>query len=99
MIQAEESKWVPELTAHVVYLALSMFDNEQADMLHKLDTMEGKKLEKVPVFQQLVKTFIRTELAAWPFEKEAELKAHAVFQDSPHAGGKDRWELLRKRVA
>lgn len=97
-VQAEEAKWAPALTAHAAYLALSPFDNEQADMLHKLDTMEAKKLEKVPVFQQLVKTFIRTELAAWPFASEAELKAHAVFQDSPHAGGKDRWELLRKRV-
>lgn len=98
MIQAEESKWMPELTAHVAYLALSMFDNEQADMLHKLDTMETKKLDKVPVFKQLVKTFIRSELAKWPVANEADLRSHAVFQDAPHEGGADRWELLRKRV-
>jgi len=98
IVQADESKWKPNLTAHAVYLALSMFDNEQADMLHKLDTMEAKKLDKVPVFQQLVKTFIRRELTSWPFANEKELRAHAVFQDAPHEGGDTRWELLRKRV-
>merc|ERR1719160_2238964 len=40
IVQDEEAKWKPALTAHAIYLGLSMYDNEQADMLHKLDTME-----------------------------------------------------------
>lgn len=98
IVQADESKWMPALTAHAVYLCLSMFDNEQADMLLKLDTMETKKLEKVPVVHSLVKMFIRNELAPWPFAAEADLKKLAIFQDSPHDGGAARWELLRKRT-
>jgi len=96
--QDDEQKWKAALSAHAVYLALSMFDNEQSDMLHKIDTTEAKKLEKMQAFQQLVKVFIRKELTVWPFAFESEVKAHPVFQDSPHEGGKERWELLRKRV-
>jgi 26S proteasome regulatory subunit N5 len=98
IVQEDEAKWKPILTAHVVYLTLAMFDNEQADMLHKLDTMEAKKLDKVPVFKQLVKIFIRKELAPWPLKDDAELHAHAVFQDAPHEGGADRWIMFRKRL-
>jgi len=98
IVQEDEAKWKPILTAHVLYLALSMYDNEQKDMLHKLDTNEGKNLEKVPVFQRLAKIFIRQELQTWPLPDETELKAHVVFQDSPHEGGAARWELFRKRL-
>lgn len=98
MVQDDESKWKPALTAHAVYLCLAMFDNEQSDMLLKLDGMETKKLDKTPVFQQLLKTMIRKELSAWPLASDAELKAHAVFTDSPHEGGAARYELLRKRI-
>jgi len=106
--QADESKWKAALTAHALYLGLAMFDNEQADMLHKVDTTEAKKLEKTPAYQQLVKVFIRNELTVWPFANEAEVKAHVIFQEAPHKdgqgkdilheGGKERWEMLRKRV-
>jgi len=96
--QADEQKWKAALTHHCVYLALAMFDNEQSDMLHKLDQMETKKLEKVPVFQSLVKTFIRKELCKWPLQGESDLKSHPVFAETPYEGGKDRWDILRKRV-
>jgi len=98
MVQDDESKWKPALTAHTVYLVLSMFDNEQSDLMNKLDTMEAKKLDKVPVVKQLLKTFIKKELTPWPYSNEAEIKAHVAFQDAPHEGGAARWELLRKRV-
>jgi len=98
IVQEDESKWKPILTAHAVYLALSMFDNEQSDLMHKLDTMEAKKLDKVPHFKALIKTFIRKELAPWPVDNEADLKTHAVFQETPHEGGAARWDLLRKRI-
>merc|ERR1712232_459884 len=98
IIQDEESKWKPALTAHAVYLSLANFDNEQADMLHKLDKMEAKKMEKVPAFRQLVKIFIKQELVQWPLANEADPKAHPAFLDSPHEGGASRWELFRKRV-
>lgn len=96
--QADEAKWKTALTCHVIYLACAPFDNEQNDMLNRLDTLEAKKLEKVPAFDQLVKIFIRKELAPWPLPSEADLRSHEVFQDAPNDGGTNRWELLRKRV-
>jgi len=98
IVQDDESKWKPALTSHTVYLVLSMYDNEQADMMNKLDLMEAKKLDKVPVCKELLKTFIKKELTPWPFTNEGDLKAHIAFQDAPHEGGAARWELLRKRV-
>eukprot|EP00427_Karlodinium_veneficum_P055023 CAMPEP_0169412810 /NCGR_PEP_ID=MMETSP1017-20121227/61019_1 /TAXON_ID=342587 /ORGANISM="Karlodinium micrum, Strain CCMP2283" /LENGTH=430 /DNA_ID=CAMNT_0009520179 /DNA_START=71 /DNA_END=1365 /DNA_ORIENTATION=+ len=49
-------------------------------------------------FPDVVKIFIRQELATWPLADEKELKAHAVFQDQPHEGGAARWEMFRKRL-
>jgi len=98
IVQADQAKWEPALTAHAVYLTMAMFDNEQKDMLHKLDTMEGKKLDKAPAFKQLVKTFIKNELSKWPLDHEDKLRAHPAFQDSPHEGGAARWDMLKKRV-
>lgn len=96
--QADEALWKPALTGNALYLCLAVYDNEQHDMLNKLFTMEAKKLDKIPAFKQLIKIFLTKELAVWPLANEAEIKAHPVFQESPHPGGKDRWELLRRRV-
>jgi len=97
-VKADEAKWKEALTAHTLYLTLAQYDNEQEDMLNKLDTLEAKKLDKVPAFKKLIKIFLRKEIAAWPLEDEAEFKAHPVFQESPHEGAAERWELLRKRI-
>uniref|UniRef100_A0A6V0HYX3 PCI domain-containing protein n=1 Tax=Zooxanthella nutricula TaxID=1333877 RepID=A0A6V0HYX3_9DINO len=97
-VQADEAKWKAALTAHALYLLLAPYDNEQEDMMHKLDKMEAKKLDKVPVFQELIKIFLRKEITAWPLANEAEIKSHPVFQDSPHEGASVRWDMLRKRV-
>lgn len=97
-VQADEEKWKAALTAHCVYLVLSTFDNEQNDMLHRVDTVEAKKLDKVPAFKQLIKIFLRKELTVWPLANEAEIKAHPAFQDSPHEGAAARWDMLKKRV-
>merc|ERR1712217_929301 len=74
------------------------YSNEQEDMLNKLDTLQAKKLDKVPVFQQLEKIFLRKEIAAWPLAKESEIRSHQVFQDKPHEGAAARWDMLKKRV-
>jgi len=97
-VQADETKWKAALTAHALYLALAQYDNEQDDMLHKLDELQAKKLDKVPVFQRVVKIFLRKEIAAWPLAHEAEIKSHPVFQEAPHEGAAARWDMLRKRV-
>lgn len=97
-VQADESKWKDCLTSHALYLLLASYDNEQSDMLNKLDTIEAKRLEKVPAIQKLVKLFLTKELAQWPLAMEADIKAHVAFQDTPYEGGKARWDMLRKQI-
>lgn len=97
-VQADDAKWKAALTAHALYLTLAQYDNEQEDLLNKLDTLEAKKLDKVPVFQQVIKIFLRKEIVAWPLAREDEIKNHAVFLDAPHEGGTARWDMLKKRV-
>jgi 26S proteasome regulatory subunit N5 len=97
-VKDDEAKWKAALTGHVLYLTLAQYDNEQDDMLHRLDTFEAKKLDKVPVFQKVVKLFIRKELISWPLASEAEIRAHQAFQDSPNEGAEARWAMFKKRV-
>jgi len=96
--QEDEAKWKDVLTAHTIFLLLAPFDNEQKDLMHKLDTIEAKKMEKVPSFQKLVKDFLRVEIIQWPLSYEKEIVNHPVFKESPHEGGEARWKLLKKRV-
>merc|ERR1712217_62336 len=64
MVQSNEQQWKDALTAHILYLTLAQYDNEQDDMLNKLESMQAKKLDKVPVFKQIIKIFQRKEIAA-----------------------------------
>lgn len=98
-VQADETKWKQALEAHALYLVLSQYDNEQEDMLQKLDVTETKKLDKVPAFKGLIKLFLRKEIAPWTqLSVQTEIRSHPVFQDAPHEGGEARWAMLRKRV-
>lgn len=97
-VQADETQWKEALTGHVLYLTLAMYDNEQDDMLNKILTMEAKKLDKVPVFKQVIKIFLKKEIAAWPLADEAAIKAHPTFQETPHEGGAERWDMFKKRI-
>ena len=46
IILADEAQWMKALEATVVFLALSAFDNEQQDMLHRV--AKDTNLEKIP---------------------------------------------------
>lgn len=60
-----------------LFLVLSAYDNEQADMLHKLSA--DKRLESLPTFKALLQHFITDEIAPWPLPEQGELDA---FVDS-----------------
>ncbi|CAE8621961.1 unnamed protein product [Polarella glacialis] len=53
-VQEDEAKWMPVLTAHAIYLTLSPYNNEQDDMLHRIDTLEKKKLDKLDLLHLLL---------------------------------------------
>jgi 26S proteasome regulatory subunit N5 len=96
-IQDEELKWKPMLEQYVLYLLLASYDNEQSDLLHKVRLTDRRNLEKIGWLFALVEQFLTIELITWPLP-HANLKDHLVFKDTPHPGGAQRWERLRKRV-
>eukprot|EP00386_Alphamonas_edax_P006765 GDKI01021764.1.p1 GENE.GDKI01021764.1~~GDKI01021764.1.p1 ORF type:complete len:493 (+),score=186.36 GDKI01021764.1:105-1481(+) len=97
-VKESSDKWQNTLESYLLYLLLAPSDNEQKDMLHKCKEFERKKLEQIPVFKRLLTDFLTVELMPWPLPYEAELKKHAVFQETPHEGGAKRWELFHKRI-
>jgi 26S proteasome regulatory subunit N5 len=48
-ILADEAKWIDALQSTVVFLALSGYDNDQQDMLHRINL--DTNLEKLPACQ------------------------------------------------
>ncbi|ODM94279.1 26S proteasome non-ATPase regulatory subunit 12 [Orchesella cincta] len=87
-----------------VYLALSPYDNEQSDLLHRM--LEEKSMEDIPTYKSLLELFKNQELIHWKQfcqEYEAELRGQVnaaastgIFDNSE--GGNKRWENLKDRV-
>ncbi|XP_077294721.1 regulatory particle non-ATPase 5 [Arctopsyche grandis] len=82
----------------VLYLLLSPYDNEQADLTHRI--VADKQLEQLPVYKELLKMFINPELIRWDglcsLYMET-LRATSVFDPATEDGEK-RWTDLRNRV-
>eukprot|EP00922_Rhytidocystis_sp_ex-Travisia-forbesii_P055630 GHVS01082401.1.p1 GENE.GHVS01082401.1~~GHVS01082401.1.p1 ORF type:complete len:470 (+),score=83.88 GHVS01082401.1:271-1680(+) len=97
-VQEDPDVWQPLLKSYVLYLLIAPFDNEQKDLLLKLQATEKKKLAEIPAYKQLVESFLNVELMTWPLTASAELEQSEVFKDKPYEGGAERWKLLRKRV-
>lgn len=94
----------------VVFLALAKYDNEQSDLMARVEADGG--LEETPEHRNLLKCFTTPELMRWPGIEELYgplLKRSAVFSaastaatasasTSPVRDGAHRWEQLHKRV-
>jgi 26S proteasome regulatory subunit N5 len=93
-VQADSAQWKQALTKTVMFLAMSPFDSEVSDLLHRLKT--EKKVEEMPILQGVLGQFTADELMRWPVPYEAEWKSDAVFTSAQ--GGKERWEDFHKRV-
>jgi 26S proteasome regulatory subunit N5 len=70
----------------VVYLALSQWDNEVSDMMHRLKS--DARLEAVPAFRALVTQLTTNEVVPWPLPGPFgdAIRAHAAFKLPPPAG-------------
>ncbi|EPR62728.1 26s proteasome subunit p55, putative [Toxoplasma gondii ME49] len=97
-VQQKEDQWIKSLQCYILFLLLAPFDDEAKQLAQTVQTMEAKKLKEIPVFAQLLKDMTTVVLLSWPLPYEATLKAHEVFQNTPHEGGEGRWALLRRRV-
>ena len=97
-IQADEKKWKEALQNAVLFVILSPFDNEQSDMIHRLNL--ESKLEQLPLFKEFLKCFITNELIKWARLEEiysTALKSTFVFSSKTEDGIK-RYSTLHKRV-
>jgi len=97
-VQEVDKRWSPILESMTTYLLLSTYDNEQQDLLHKLNTVQKKKIATLPICHQLVKDFLQPELMPLPLQNEAQLKKLRTFQNDPHQGGEARWKVFKQRV-
>ncbi|KAJ5594274.1 uncharacterized protein N7459_000482 [Penicillium hispanicum] len=87
----------------VYYIVLSPYDNEQSDLLHRIQ--QDTRLSQVPEEARLVKLFTIPELMRWPMVAEQfgpHLCSTDVFdsqaQQSAENQANRRWQDLRKRV-
>ena len=80
------------------YVILAPYDNEQSDLLHRINL--DPNLLHLPSQKSLLKCFTIDELMRWPLIAETygpELLATDVFSSSDPKG-EQRWADLRKRV-
>ncbi|XP_061713353.1 26S proteasome non-ATPase regulatory subunit 12 [Cydia pomonella] len=86
------------LIGSVVFLVLAPYDNEQADLTHRVN--EDKDLDKLPDYKQLLGLFINPEIIKWNSlcqHYEKALRATPYF-DSTDEKGQERWNDLKNRV-
>ncbi|KAJ5153265.1 26S proteasome non-ATPase regulatory subunit 12 [Penicillium canariense] len=87
----------------VYYIVLSPYDNEQSDLLHRIQ--QDSRLSQIPEEARLVKLFTIPELMRWPMVAQQfgpHLCGTDVFdaeaQQSSDNQANRRWQDLRKRV-
>jgi 26S proteasome regulatory subunit N5 len=86
----------------IYYVVLAPYDNEQSDLLHRIQ--QDSRISLVPVEARLLKLFTVHELMRWPEIAESfgpHLCSTDVFDSEPNPSEPDahiRWQDLRKRV-
>ena len=86
----------------IYYILLSPYDNEQSDLLHRINADSRNSL--VPTEARLLKTFTINELMRWPIVAEQfgpALCSTDVFsaeENTTDPKAHTRWQDLRKRV-
>ncbi|KAJ8655839.1 hypothetical protein O0I10_008503 [Lichtheimia ornata] len=97
-IKQDDSKWKDVLEKAILFVVLSPYDNEQSDLLHR--SYEDPNLSQIPLYQELAKCFVTSELMRWP--KIEELYGEALGQTTVFSKTSDdgikRWKELHHRV-
>ena len=98
-VQADTLKWTEILRYVVMFIVLAPFNNEQSDLIHRIE--KDKNLVKLPMYQQLLKSFITVELMRWPKVEElyrVELQKVSYVFDVKTEEGNKRWKDFHNRV-
>ena len=86
----------------IYYILLAPHDNEQSDLLHRINADTRNSL--VPEEKELLKTFTIPELMRWPIVSErfgphlCSTDVFSAFPDQQDPKAHTRWQDLRKRV-
>lgn len=100
-VEEDPDKLHPTLQRIIYYVILAPYDNEQSDLLHRVQA--DTRNTQIPTEAALLKLFTVPELMRWP-EVSKHFGPHLcstdVFAESPSGDAKahERWEDLRKRV-
>lgn len=88
------------LSHYILFLALTVPSDDQAESLQKLLSSEEKKLREIPAYKNLIKYFTTQEVAPWPLPDNNTYKTHPIFNDASVFGDHTTkwWSLLHKRV-
>jgi hypothetical protein len=83
----DENKWRPALASAIMYTALSSYDNEVSDLLHRLKG--DKRVEELPSFAELLRLLTTSEVIPWPLPSphHEALRAHSAFIIDPNTIG------------
>lgn len=95
-VKEDDARRRETMRAVVVFLALAKYDNEQSDLMARVEGGEG--LEEVPEHRNLLRCFTTPELMRWP---GIETLYGPLLRTSPTFSGEEgehRWEQLHKRV-
>ncbi|GAB1600228.1 26S proteasome non-ATPase regulatory subunit 12-like [Argonauta hians] len=104
-IQEDKEKMASALKCVILYLILAPYDNEQADLLHRIGT--EKNLNEIPKYKELHGLFTTSELINWKqvcADFETDLKEGSKSCPATHVfstnsiGSKKRWQDLKNRV-
>ncbi|CBQ67980.1 probable RPN5-26S proteasome regulatory subunit [Sporisorium reilianum SRZ2] len=102
-VKADEARRREVLRNVVVFLALAKYDNEQSDLMARVEA--GGELDEVPEHKNLLKCFTTPELMRWPGIETLYgplLRTSPTFAAPPTKqsakDGAHRWEQLHKRV-
>mmetsp|Transcript_2316 Transcript_2316/g.3056 ORF Transcript_2316/g.3056 Transcript_2316/m.3056 type:complete len:444 (+) Transcript_2316:147-1478(+) len=94
-VQENEAEWKKFLALTTIFACLAPFDNEQSDLINRVN--EDKKLQQIPAYKNLLKTFLTKELIRWPkFQSIFSEDLNRYFSARPTE--QNLWGDLQKRV-
>lgn len=96
-IKDDMNEFLEHMKCYVIYLVLSPHDEQQNKFLN-LMKLEKNKLKEIPIFESIVNDFLSRDLIQWPLPYENELTSFHIFTNTHIQGGRQRWDLFKKKV-
>jgi len=96
-VQADQAEWQPILQDVVIFAMLSPYNNEQSDLLARIQT--EPRLKQLPEVAAVISTMTTDEVVAWrQFDARHGAVLRAVPTLSTAEGSDALWKDLRQRV-